>query len=149
MYAKGISKQQLLDAAAQIGIRADVDTLNDAGTRHKVKLYPIVTPDMLTPRGYRKVRNGEKATTKYQRVGVGYMTAGRLVHSVCWHGFRDYFRACFERAPEAVFRTAIDTWKGSADFEARFRASGHRRVGPRIAPVRMASACVCGEEGIV
>jgi hypothetical protein len=70
------------------------------------------------------------------------------VSAVCWHGFRDFFRAVFAQVPEAVFQTAVDTWRGSEDFEARFPASGHRNIGPQIAPVMMADACRCPDRGI-
>jgi hypothetical protein len=166
MLASGITRQAIEEAAASIGVRADVSTINAKGTRHRVKLYPIVPPE-----AYRVVRSkgcpartclaGEpcyhaprmrrhsdsRGDAPYQRESVGYGNAGRRVHAVCWHGFRDFFRACFERFPDAVFRTSLDVWRGSADFEARFRDSGHRNVGPRIAPVSIVDACRCPDVG--
>ena len=86
-----------------------------------------------------------RGDNKYQRKSVGYGTAGRRVNAVCWHGFRDYFRAVYVTTPEAWFRTSVATWRGAEDFEARFRESGYRNIGPPIAPVMMASACRCLE----
>jgi len=90
----------------------------------------------------------ERGDAHYQRESAGYGNAGRRVHAVCWHGFRDYFRAVFSKAPDAVFRTAYDTWRGSDDFEARYRESGHRNIGSPIAPVSAAEACRCLEAGL-
>lgn len=91
----------------------------------------------------------ERGDTRYQRESVSYSNAGRRVHAVCWHGFRDYFRAVYRYEPRAWFRTSVDTWRGAEDFEARFRESGYHNIGPRIAPVELASACRCPEAGSV
>ena len=88
-----------------------------------------------------------RGDSKYQRESVGYGTAGRRVHAVCWHGFRDYLRAVYKITPDARFHTSLDTWRGSTDFEARFRESGYQNIGPPIAPVAIAEACRCPERG--
>jgi hypothetical protein len=49
--------------------------------------------------------------------------------------------------PDAVFRTAVATWRGREDFEKRFAGTGNLNIGPPIAPVRMADACRCPERG--
>jgi hypothetical protein len=74
---------------------------------------------------------------------------GRRVHAVCWHGFRDFFRAVYLREPNARFATAYDTWKGSEDFEARFLETGYRNIGSQMCPVSAAEACRCPESGTV
>jgi len=144
MIARGISRLELEAAAARVGVVADTEALSGSGLRHRVKLFPLLTPTLYTPGGHRK--RGEAGDARYQRVSVGWGTAGRRVHAVCWHGFRDFFRAAFTFQPEAVFRTAVATWKGSADFEARFADTASKNIGPPIAPVAMASACKCGHE---
>jgi|SRR5215510_9462764 len=145
MTASGITESQLQLAAAAVGVRADVNTLSGTGRYHRVKLYPVVPQDCYTKGGNR--RKGERGDAPYQRESVGYGTAGRRVHAVCWHGFRDYFRACFALAPNATFRTAVDTWKGSADFEARYQDSGYRNIGSAFSPASHAEACRCPESG--
>lgn len=148
MIASKVSREVLESAARSIGVRAEVNTLNTAGTRHRVKLYPEAYADpenRLTARGNR--RRDERGDYKYQRTSAGYMQNERRVFAVCWHGFRDYFRAVYAQTPDAVFRTAMDTWHGAADFEDRFRASGHRNIGPQIAPVLAAEACRCPSSG--
>lgn len=145
MYASNITKEQLLAAAESISVRADVDTMNAAGTRHKVKLYPLPPAEAYTASGRR--RKGEKGDAPYQRVSVSIFRNESRVHAVCWHGFRDYFRACFALAPGAIFRTAVDTWRGSEDFESRYRNSAGRNIGSQMAPRAMADACRCSDMG--
>lgn len=147
MLASKITREALESAAAAVGVRVEISTLSGSGLRHRVKLYPIVPAEALTPSGRRK--RGERGDARYQRTSAAVMfREGRRVHAVCWHGFRDFFRAVYRRAPGAIFRTALDTWRGSEDFEARYRASGVRNVGAQIAPVCAAEACRCGEQGI-
>lgn len=166
MIALRVSREVLEAAALSVGVKADIDSYS--ATRHRVKLYPIVSPEnwqvdatrtrllrtRVVPTGgtrgdaapsykwanYRRWRDS-RGDSKYQRESVGYGTAGRRVHAVCWHGFRDYFRKVYASTPDARFRTSIDTWRGAADFEARFQESGYRNIGPPIAPVQMVDAC--------
>lgn len=145
MIASGITAAQLQSAAASVGVALDVRTLNEKGTRHRVKVNPIVPSSARTPAGARK--RGDKGNAPYQRVSPSMFNSGRRVHAVCWHGFRDFFRACFKLAPAATFRTAMDTWRGAEDFEARFAQSGHRNIGSQMAPMTAAEACACPDSG--
>ncbi len=135
MIAKDITRETLEVAAAEIGVTIQTTTLNQKGTRHRVKVNPGSWKDADT---------GDR---KYQRESAGYNGGSRRVAAVCWHGFRDYFRACFEREPNAVFRTAMDTWDGSEDFEERYRESGHRNIGSAYFPTGACEACRCPESG--
>jgi hypothetical protein len=145
MLASKITAETLRAAADQVGVKVDITTLSGSGLRHRVKVLPIVPPECYTPAGHR--RKGDKGNAPYQRESVGYFTGGRRVHAVCWHGFRDFFRAAFAIEPNAIFRTALDTWNGSADFEARYRKSGYKTKGPPIAPASEVDACRCSEAG--
>ena len=145
MIASNVTAAVLISAADEVGVEIEFTALSSTCRRFRVKLNPKTTEDLYRPSGGR--RPGEDGDAKYQRESAGYGTAGRRVHAVCWHGFRDFFRAVFADAPEARFYTALDKWLGSADFEARFRESGHRNIGPAIAPVPIASACRCPESG--
>lgn len=185
MIASKVTRQTLLDAAGEIGVTLDIDTLNLKGTRHRVKLYPSKPANVwqvdlkrarLCPVCGEKVKiakvlpndrlvgtcgdasntsrwaNGkrwkdDRGDSPYQRESVGYMSAGRRVNAVCWHGFRDYFRAVYKREPLAVFKTGVATWKGSEHFEANYRETGYKNIGPPIAPVAMAEACRCPDSG--
>lgn len=136
MQAKNITAEQLQHAAECIGVRADIRTLNNAGTRHRVKINPGTTKD----------DNGDR---KYQRISLNYPSGSeRRVTAVCWHGFRDYFRECFKAAPDAVFRTAFDVWNGSDDYEARYRENGARNIGSQVMPLAACDACRCPDSGL-
>jgi hypothetical protein len=89
----------------------------------------------------------ERGDAKYQRESA--RSNGGRVNAVCWHGFRDFFRAVYRVTPDARFATAMDTWRGSADFEARFRDTGHKNIGSQACPVAAAEACRCPERGSV
>lgn len=143
MQVKGITDIELKAAAAEVGVEIELETLNIDGTRHRVKLYPKPPESAYTPADNR--RAGEAGDAPYQRVSVHNDT--RRVNAVCWHGFRDFFRACFRRQPDAIFRTAMDTWKGSDDFEMRYRHSGAKNIGSPIHQVCAAEACRCPESG--
>jgi hypothetical protein len=145
MMASKISRETLERAAHEVGVRIEIDTKNAAGTRHRVKLFPDPPPTAYTKGGRR--RPGDEGDAPYQRESTSMFTGGRRVHAVCWHGFRDFFRTCYQYEPDAVFRTAVDTWRGSEDFEARYRGSGHHNIGAPICPVSMADACRCPERG--
>ena len=135
MIAKGITKAALEFAAASIGVSVTVTPLNQKDSRHRVKVNPS---DF-------KNENGDR---NYQRISLNYNGTERRVFAVCWHGFRDYFRACFEQYPDAVFTTALDKWEGSADFEARFPASGQTNIGSMVNPLRIVDACRCPDCGV-
>lgn len=135
MIAKGITEQQLMMAASDVGVSIVVTPLNLKGTRHRVKVNLSGKKD-------------EDGNYRWQRVSASQFANERRVHAVCWHGFRDYFRACFDRAPDAEFRTALDYWNGSDDFEERYRASGHQNVGSQFAPTYAAECCRCPERGL-
>lgn len=140
MIASNVTLQELEAAAAQVGVSIDARALSESGRRWRVKVNPI-SEVYLGPRG------GEHRRRKYQRISASMYGNGRKIHAVCWHGFRDFFRAVYAVNPGAKFKTAFATWNGSADFEARFRNSGHRNIGAPIAPVAAAEACACPESG--
>jgi len=138
MLASHVSRETLELAAQDVGVRAVIS--QSRGRSFRVKLYPLVTATMQTPGGRR--RKGEAGHAKYQRTSSMVMfREGRRVHAVCWHGFRDYFRAVYRLEPQAVFHTAIATWRGRDDFERRFEATGDVNIGSQMAPVRARDAC--------
>jgi hypothetical protein len=142
MRAAKVSETTLRKAAEEIGVTLEIDPV---GRQFRVKLFPLVTETMARASGRRfPDARGDAA---YQRESVGYGSAGRRVNAVCWHGFRDFFRAVYQIEPGAIFRTAVDTWRGSEDFEKRFAGTGHRNIGPQIAPAMMADACRCPDRG--
>jgi hypothetical protein len=143
MIASNVSLQTLVDAAADIGVEIEASALSASGRRFRVKVSPKVGAEQRTESGRRK--RGENGDSAYQR--VSWDGAERRVHAVCWHGFRDFFRAVFSVEPEARFYTAYDKWLGSEDFEARFRFSGHKNIGSMFSPMLAADACRCPDRG--
>ena len=139
MTASKVSNEILERAAMYVGVDARIYSVSP--TRHRVKLFPIVPVSARTPKGYR--RKGEDGNAEYQRVSA----TGRRINAVCWHGFRDYFRAVYSMEPNARFQTGIATWNGSEDFEARYRETGLRNIGSIMFPFYFAEACVCREAG--
>lgn len=183
MLASNVTAETLQLAAANIGVRVDLHTLNAKGTRHRVKVSPVLPasaratcrackgtgrsdaagkspaelsrlvfhpcPDCQgSGRSWRR-RRGPAGDAPYQRLSAGYGRALEArVAAVCWHGFRDYFRAVYQLEPAARFQTALDTWQNSEDFEARFRSSGHRNIGSQACPVLACEACRCPDAGL-
>ena len=154
MIASHVTRDVLEAAASQVGVRLDVTTINRTGTRHRVKVnsqptdacYRVAVPRDGAP-PYRVRYADERGDAPWQRLSVGYGTAGRRVFAVCWHGFAAFFRAVYVQCPDATFRTAVDTWRNRDDFYARFQQTAYRNIGPRIQPVRMAAACRCPWSG--
>jgi hypothetical protein len=145
VIASNVKAETLQHAAEVLGLVLDMTTLNTKGTRHRVK---VNLGRVHRERGEIKPGKDGEGNYSYQRISRSMFQNERRVHAVCWHGFRDYFREVFKVEPGAIFKTQMDTWKGSEDFEARFRASGHRNVGSQMAPVMAAECCRCGEEGM-
>ena len=143
MIASHVTRETLELAAREVGVVLDMDAMSASGRRFRVKVNPGARWPILGPRGGKRGMRH-----KYQRISASYFNQGRRVWAVCWHGFRDFFRAVYDREPGAIFRTALDTWKGSEDFEARFPTSGHKDIGAPIAPIAWCEACECGEEGL-
>jgi len=44
---------------------------------------------------------------------------GRKMNKVCFHGYTKFYEAVFRVQPEARIRTAVEDYKGVADFKAR------------------------------
>lgn len=142
MQASKVTRDALSTAATTCGVRADIKQLNSAGTRFTVKLYPGAVER--TPSGRRKIVNGAPVRAPYQRRKV---SGPGMVHAVCWHGFRDWFRAVYAQCPDAIFRTAYATYRGVAGFESTFPDTAYRNIGSRMEPCNASDACYCEGEG--
>lgn len=76
----------------------------------------------------------------------GVVFAPAIPSAVCWHGHRDYLRALFQLVPDAEVKTAMATYRGRADFEAKYQETGessHPFRGYQLTPYR--DACICDE----
>ena len=67
----------------------------------------------------------------------------RATRSACYHAYRDFLYAVFERSPRARVVTSLATYEGSAHFEATHRRISRLNVGSFFEPVRMEDCCDC------
>lgn len=154
MIAKGVSLSILEDAAQKVGVALDVTPLNSRGDRFRVKVNSAPTDANYRTatakdgRTYPVRYADERGDAPYQRESASMFSGGRRVSAVCWHGFRDFFRAVYASTPGVVFVTGLDTWRGSEDFEKRFPESGHKNIGSQMAPVSIVDACRCPDRGM-
>lgn len=65
---------------------------------------------------------------------------------VCWHGYRDLFRAVFAKYPQATIRTGETTYKGREHFERTYQDTD-RNIGSLVSPFQYSEACDCKENG--
>lgn len=68
---------------------------------------------------------------------------GRKVWAVCWHGHRDFFKALFERDPDARVRSQMATYNGREDFLAKHEATEWTNVGSLLYPAYYGELCEC------
>lgn len=145
MIASHVSERALKHAALSVGVEIQMHPLSSTKRRWQVKLFPLTQPEMYMPSGRR--RKGAAGDAKYQRESASYFRGEhpRRVHAVCWHGFRDFFRAVYSVEPEAKFYTALAKWLGSEHFESTYRDSYYKNIGASISPVYAGEACRCAE----
>gem|GEM_PF-3812255 len=65
---------------------------------------------------------------------------GQWVWAVCFHGFRDFIRGCFQREAYRV-QTAFGDWHSGPEFEADLPRLAEIKVGSIIEPIRMIDLC--------
>ena len=141
MYASKVTRDVLEAAASVCGVRAEIDAV---GRRFKVRLFPAERT-ILYSEGPKGGRRKYRARYHRRRLGFPQGTGEGTCHAICWHGFRDYFRAVYKRAPEASFRTALATYKDRDHFEATFGPTGYRNIGSKMYPVQIREACFCSD----
>jgi hypothetical protein len=69
----------------------------------------------------------------------------RATRSACYHAYRDFLYAVFERAPRARVVTSLATYEGPAHFEATHRRISRLNMGSFFEPVRMEDCCDCSK----
>ncbi len=77
--------------------------------------------------------------------GGARSSQGRRIAAACWHAHRDFMRAIFKLAPDALLITALTRYEGSAGFEHEFPYTGTQNAGSMIAPRARQDCCECGE----
>lgn len=146
MRASNVSEFQLRQAANQTGV-----VLNEVrciGRQIQFTIRPdraIDKPkDGFPSRRYQLVRS---SAFPYSRGAMGVRRDGRRnVWAVCWHGHREFFRALFAIAPEAIVRVAATGQRYTAEnFEETHVPTGGQNIGSRIEPLYRSEACDCRE----
>ena len=133
MLIRHATLEDVQTAAESIGCRFE-------GTESGVR-FPRVNGRLMPPRG---IEN------PYPRVSASYFGQGRRVHAVCWHGFRDFYRALFELCPDATVQSVLTQRAGidrytAENFERVFPDTGCVNIGAPISPVHSSEACSCPE----
>lgn len=139
MKAYNVALETLQAAAKKVGVVAEIDSTTRAGRTHRVKLRPLVRPEWRTPAG--RLRNAMRSKFKYFRMRVG--SDSLLSSALCWHGFRDFFRAVFAIEPSARFVTKLATYDTVVGFERDFPDTSEKNIGSQFAPMAIADACRC------
>lgn len=150
MLAKGVSAETIHKAAEQTGVRVVSGGMWCSRGRGSAVLVPVNgRPDRWRFVLRTASRVNRKDAIKYGRYGfVRNRTTGnrrRTPGSVCWHGHRDFMRALFAMAPDAVLVTAFATYKGREHFESSHWETGDRNVGSQMDPVTISELCDCEE----
>ena len=126
MVIRCTNADAIVGAATQVGVRVDFSLTGDSvggGRTFSVKVSP-----------------GDDRERWRRR-----SAEGRRIHAVCWHGFRDFFRALYERTPDAICKTMLATYRGTEGFEETFPQTGFVNLGSYFSPLDAQDACSCGE----
>ena len=87
-----------------------------------------------------------KLGVKSSRAPGASFKRGRRISALCWHGFRDVIARLFKDGATRV-QTVMADYRGLADFEAKFPATGHVNVGSMTEPLEAQDACQCHRTG--
>jgi hypothetical protein len=100
------------------------------------------------------IENCEAKNLKGNRISVKLGTKNSYLHGsrvswsgrhgrwLCWHGFRDVFRAVYDINEDAVIRSAKAVYKGRDGFEAVYPTTADQNVGSLFQPAYMPEMCV-------
>lgn len=64
--------------------------------------------------------------------------------NACWHAHRDVMQAIFEIAPNARITSALATYKGIDEFNAKYMSTSSHNVGSAYQPAHFGNLCDCG-----
>lgn len=128
MIVSGVTAQDIRDVVAKLNatdydgnvVIERLDTLNQKGTRHTLKL----------------------GTADSRKHGSRRAGSGRHGKWLCWHGFRDVVRAIMAVNPDAKVRSAAAVYNGSVGFERVYPSTAERNVGSWVEPAYMPDMCV-------
>ncbi len=75
--------------------------------------------------------------------GGARSSQGRRIAAACWHAHRDFMRAIFKLAPDALLITALARYEGSEGFEHEFPYTGTQNAGSIMVPRARQDCCEC------
>lgn len=128
MIITGISTSELHDVVAKLNAPAlydgnivveNCEAKNAKGTRISVKL----------------------GTADSKRHGSRTAASGRHGKYLCWHGFRDVLRGCFDINPEARATTMKAVYNGKQGFEDTYPSTAQQNVGSLFQPAYAPELC--------
>ena len=121
MIARGVTREQLEQAAANVGV--DVSRrLRPEGRGFRFTLSLI----------------GERYRRKSH--------TGRRIAAVCYHGHYAFMEALFQQVPTAVIVSSMMRYDGVEDFWYNAAHAGSRNVGSIAVPMSYDEACYCEME---
>ena len=65
--------------------------------------------------------------------------------SACYHAYRDFLYAVFEREPSARAVTSLAVYEGLRNFESTHERIGRLNVGSYFEPIRLDDCCDCSK----
>ncbi len=68
---------------------------------------------------------------------------GKHTNSACYHAYRDFLYAVFERAPYARAVTSLAVYEGLSNFVSTQERTGKLVVGSYLGPIRFEDCCDC------
>jgi hypothetical protein len=68
---------------------------------------------------------------------------GKHTTSACYHAYRDFLYAVFERAPYARALTSLAVYEGLRNFVSTHERTGRLVVGSYLEPIRFEDCCDC------
>lgn len=124
-----ITAQDLEEIAGALGVRAEL------GEERTLSRGPDA--------GRREIRfllRPERGSDRFRAIDA---ISGRRKNAVCWHGHYAAMAAIFAIETGATLETAIETYRGAAEFEELAPATAERNIGSLVEPVAMEDGCGC------
>lgn len=115
-----------------------IAVLNDkyeGNIRFDCTIHPRATRAGWRIRGVLRPNNTRKA-------GARVSGSGRHCAACSWEAHRDFMRHIFAAYPHARIRTMLADYRGQADFEARYLATGEHNIGNQCNPLAIREASI-------
>lgn len=141
LYPEAASARFLVHTAIQTTlatIPVHLSDTRDLPRGLRFRLVPKITPDMRTPKGRLRRKNGAPLPTPYTRLNSRQT---RRVNAVCWHGHRDFMLTLFNLLPDLTLYTALATYRGRDHFLSTHNSTRYHNHGSTFSPAQYDSLC--------